>query len=101
MEVNTMEVGEIDDVDGEEVATEDMDYAKLIKQKRRVAGETGPELSSDEELRAQLSTVRNSKNPKKSSNDGVKQSSNKKQYTNKSQDHNQARREYKTGPFNR
>jgi hypothetical protein len=42
---------------------EDMDYAKVktkvTKPKKRVAGETGPELSSDEELRAQFSTARN------------------------------------------
>jgi hypothetical protein len=35
---------------------------KVIKPKTRVAGETGPKLSSDEELRAQFSTVRNRKN---------------------------------------
>jgi hypothetical protein len=34
---------------------------KIIKQKKRVAGETGLELSSDEELSAQISTVRNRK----------------------------------------
>jgi hypothetical protein len=55
---------------------EDMDYAKVknnvIKLKKRVAGETGHELSSDEELMAQFSTVRNRKEPKKSSNNGVK-----------------------------
>jgi hypothetical protein len=42
---------------------EDMDNAKVknkaIKPKKRVAGVTGPELSSDEEQRAQFSTVRN------------------------------------------
>jgi hypothetical protein len=59
---------------------EAMDYAKVknkvIKPKKRVAGETGPELSSDEEPRAQFIIVRNRKKPKKSSDDGVKQSSN-------------------------
>jgi hypothetical protein len=59
---------------------EDTEYAKLknmvIKPKKRVAEETGPEQSSDEELRAQFSTVRNHKKPKESSNDGIKQSSN-------------------------
>jgi hypothetical protein len=44
---------------------EDMDYAKVknkvIKPKKRFAGETGPELSSEEELRTQISTVRNRK----------------------------------------
>jgi hypothetical protein len=95
MEVNKMEEGEINDVAGEEVVMEDMDYAKVknkvIKPKKRIAGETGPELSSYEELRAQFSTVRNSKKPKKSSNDGVKQSSNKNHNLNKSQNHNQAK----------
>jgi hypothetical protein len=81
MEVNTMEEGEISDVAGEEMMMEDMDYAtvknKVIKPKKRVTGETGPELSSDEERRAQFSTVRNIKNPRKSTKDSVKQSSNK------------------------
>jgi hypothetical protein len=49
---------------------EDMEYTnvknKVIKPKKRVARETGPELSSDEELRAQFSTVRNRKKPNKS-----------------------------------
>jgi hypothetical protein len=48
MEVNTMEEGEINDVAEEEVVLEDMDYAKVknkvIKPKKRVAGETGPGL---------------------------------------------------------
>jgi hypothetical protein len=38
---------------------EDMDYVELknkfVKLKKRVAGETGPELSSEEELMAQFS----------------------------------------------
>jgi hypothetical protein len=71
---------EIIDVDGEEVMMEDMDYAKVknkvIKPKKRIAGGTGPELSSAEELGAQLRTVRNRKK-KKTSNDGVKQTCNK------------------------
>jgi hypothetical protein len=45
---------------------EDMDYAELknkfVNPKKRVAGETGPELSSEEELMAQFSTVRSRKN---------------------------------------
>jgi hypothetical protein len=61
MEANTMEEGEIYYIVGEEVVIEDMDYAKLknkvIKPKKKVAGETGPELSSDEQLTAQFSTV--------------------------------------------
>jgi hypothetical protein len=81
MEANTMEEGEINDVTGEEVVMEGMDYAKVknkyIKPKKGDAGETGPELSSDEELRAQFSTVRNLKKAKKSTDDNVKQSSNK------------------------
>jgi hypothetical protein len=51
-----MEEREINDVGGKEVVLKDMDYAKLknkvIKPKKRVAGEIGQELSSDEELRA-------------------------------------------------
>jgi hypothetical protein len=95
IEVNTIKVGEINGVVGEEVVMEDMDYTKLknkvTKPKKRVAGETGPELSSDEELRAQFSTARNSKKPKKSTNDGVKQGTNKIQNINKSLNHNQAK----------
>jgi hypothetical protein len=57
MEVEAME-GEINDEAGEEVVMEDMDYAELknkyVKLKKRVAGETGPELSSEEELMAQF-----------------------------------------------
>jgi hypothetical protein len=45
---------------------EDMDYVELknkfVKLKNRVAGETGPELSSEEELMAQFSTMRSRKN---------------------------------------
>jgi hypothetical protein len=74
---------------------EDMDYAKVkntvITSKKRVAGQTGPELSSYEELRAQFSTVRNpNKKTKKLSNDDVKQSSNKNK-KNMSEHHNQAK----------
>jgi hypothetical protein len=61
MEVEGTEEGEINDEDGEEVVMEDMDCAKLknnfVKPKKRVAGETGPELSSDVELMAKFSTV--------------------------------------------
>jgi hypothetical protein len=61
-----MAEGEINEVAGKEVVTEDMDYAKVkdkvIKPKKRVAGETGLELSSNEKLRAQFSTVGNRKN---------------------------------------
>jgi hypothetical protein len=60
-----MEEGEINDEAGEEVVMEDMDYAELknkfVKPMKRVAGETGPELSSEEELMAQFITVRNRK----------------------------------------
>jgi hypothetical protein len=66
MEVEAMEEGEINDEAWEEVVMEDMDYAELknkfVKPKRRVAGETGPELSSEVELMAQFSTVRSHKN---------------------------------------
>jgi hypothetical protein len=96
-----MEEGEINDIIGEEVVVEDMDYAKLknkvIKPKKRVVGETGPELSSDEELRAQFITVRNHRKPKKSTNDRIKQSSNKNQNINKSQNHNQAKERTEQG----
>jgi hypothetical protein len=64
--VEAMEEGEINDESGEEVVMEDMDYAELknkfVKPKKRVSGETGPELSSEEELMAQFSTVRSRKN---------------------------------------
>jgi hypothetical protein len=66
MEVNTMEEGEINEVAGEEMVMEDTDYAKVknkvFKPKKRVTGETGPELSSDEERWAQFSTVKNQGN---------------------------------------
>jgi hypothetical protein len=66
MEVEAMEIGEINDEAGEEVVMKDMDDAELknwfVKTKKRVAGETGPELSSEEELIAQFSTVRSRKN---------------------------------------
>jgi hypothetical protein len=56
MKINAMEEGELNNVAGKEVVMEDMDYVKLknkvIKPKKRVAEETGPELSSEEELRA-------------------------------------------------
>jgi hypothetical protein len=38
----------------------------ISKPEKRVAGETGPELSSDEELTAQFSTVSNRKTSNKS-----------------------------------
>jgi hypothetical protein len=60
MEVNTMEEGE-NDVAGEKWWW-NMDWTKVtnkvIKPKKRAVGETGSELSSDEELKAQFSTVR-------------------------------------------
>jgi hypothetical protein len=66
MEVEAMEEGEINDEAGEEVVMEDMDYTELknkfMKPKNRFAGETGPELSSEEELMAQFSIVRSRKN---------------------------------------
>jgi hypothetical protein len=65
MEVEAIEDGEIYDEAGEEVM-EDMDYAELkskfFKPKKRVAGETGPGLSSEGELMAQFSTMRSRKN---------------------------------------
>jgi hypothetical protein len=66
MEVEVMEEGEINDEAGEEVVMEDMDYEELknkfVKPKKRVAGETRPELSSEEELVARFSTVRSREN---------------------------------------
>jgi hypothetical protein len=101
MEVHTMEEGKINDVGGEEVVMGNMVYAKvknkIIKPKKRAAGDTGTELSSDEELRAQFSTVRNRKK-NKSTDDGVKQSrDNKNQNINKSQNHNQAKERTEQG----
>jgi hypothetical protein len=101
MEINAMEVGEIDDEAGEEEVMEDMDNAKLknkvVKPKKRVAGKTGPELSSEEELKAKFSTVRGGKNPKKSVTDDVKQSSDEDQNINKSRNHNQAKERIEQG----
>jgi hypothetical protein len=61
-----MEEGEINDEAGEEMVMEDMDYTELknkfVKPKKRVAGETGPELSSEEELMAQFSAARSREN---------------------------------------
>jgi hypothetical protein len=66
MEVEAMEEGEINDEAGEEVVMEDMNYAELknkfVKPKNRVAGETGPELLSEEELMAQFSSARSREN---------------------------------------
>jgi hypothetical protein len=66
MEVEVSEEGEINDEAVEEVVMEDTDYAELknkfVKLKKSVAGETGSELSSEEELMAQFSTVRSHKN---------------------------------------
>jgi hypothetical protein len=63
IEVEAMEEGEINNEAGQEVVMEDMDYTELknkfVKPEKRVAGETGPKLSSEEELMAQFSTVGN------------------------------------------
>jgi hypothetical protein len=63
MEVEAMEEGEMSDEDGEEVVKEDMDYVELknkfvVPKKKKVAGETRPAMSSEEELMAQFSTVK-------------------------------------------
>jgi hypothetical protein len=72
MEVNTMEKGEINDVVWEEVVMEDMDYAKELSNRRRGLREKqDSELSSDEEVRAQFSTVRTRRKQNKAKNDGV------------------------------
>jgi hypothetical protein len=61
-----MEEREVSDEAGEEMVMEDMDYQELknnfVKPKKRVAEERGRELSSEEELMAQFSTVRGRKN---------------------------------------
>jgi uncharacterized protein YheU (UPF0270 family) len=78
MEVNKVEEREINNIVVEEVLIEDTDYEqkenKFEIPMRRVAVQTGPELSSEEKLKAQFSTVGNRKNPRKSTNDIVKQS---------------------------
>jgi hypothetical protein len=63
----------------------------VVQPKKRVAGKAGPELSSEEELMAQFSSVRRSKKPKKSVTDDVKQSSDRVRNTNKPRNHNQAK----------
>jgi hypothetical protein len=64
MELEAIE-GEINDEVGE-VVMEDTDYAELknkfVKPRKKVSGETGPELSSEKELMAQFSTARSRKN---------------------------------------
>jgi hypothetical protein len=101
MEVNANKEGEIYDEAREEVVMVDMDSAKLknkvVKPKKSVSRETRPELSSEEELMAQFSTVRIRKNPKKSVNDDVKQSSDKDQNINKSRNNNQAKERIEQG----
>jgi hypothetical protein len=76
-----------------------MNYVKLknkvIKPKKRVAGETRPELSSEEDLVAQFSAVRSRK--KKSVTDDVKQSRDRDQNINKSRNHNQAKERIEQG----
>jgi hypothetical protein len=56
VEVDTIEEGEINYVAGEEAVMGNMGYAKvknkIIKPKKRFAGEAGTESSSDEKLRA-------------------------------------------------
>jgi hypothetical protein len=103
VEVNAMEEEEINDEAAEEVEMEDKDYTKLrnkvCKPKKRVVGKAGPEFSSEEELRAQFSTVRSRKRPKRSVTDDVKQSSDRDQNTNKSRNHNQAKEKIEQGPI--
>jgi hypothetical protein len=74
---------------------EDMDYTELknkfVKPKKRVAGEIGPELSSEEGLMAQFSTVRSRKNQRNQVTNDVKQSNDRDQNINKSRNHNQAK----------
>jgi hypothetical protein len=95
MEVDALEDGEIYDEAGEEVVMEDMNHAKLknkvVKPKRRVAGKTGPELSSEDELRAKFSTVRSRKKRRKLITDDVKHSTNTHQNLNESRNRNEAK----------
>jgi hypothetical protein len=101
MDVEAMEQEEISDEAEEEVVMEDVDYSKLknkfVKPKKRAAGETRPELSSEEELKAQFTTVRRCKRPNKSVSDDVKQSSGRDQDVNKSRNHNQAKEKTEQG----
>jgi hypothetical protein len=59
-EENIMDDGEINDVDGRHGIRKVQ--IKVIRPKKRFAGETGTEFSSDEELMAQFSTARSHKN---------------------------------------
>jgi hypothetical protein len=101
MDVEAIEQEEISDEAEEEVVMVHMDYAKLknkfVKPKKRAAGERRPELSSEEELKAQFTTVRRHKRPKKSVTDDVKQSSDRDQDVNKSQNNNQAKERTEQG----
>jgi hypothetical protein len=100
MEVHAMEE-EMNDEAGEEVEMADNDNVKLnnkvVKPKKRAAGKAGPELSSEEELKAQFSIVRRRKKPKKSVIDEVKQSSDSYQNTNQARNHNQAKERMEQG----
>jgi hypothetical protein len=101
MDVEAIEQEEISDEAEEEVVMEDVDYAmlknKFVKPKKRVAGETRPELSSEEELKAKYTTVRRRKRPKKLIIDDVKQSSDRDQVVNTSRNHNQAKERTEQG----
>jgi hypothetical protein len=101
MEGDAMEEEEINDKAGKEIGMADNDYAKLknkvVKSKKRVPGKAGPELSSEEGLKAQFSTVRRRKEPTKSVTDEVKQSSDRDQNTIQSRNHNQAKRGWNKG----
>jgi hypothetical protein len=91
----------MNDIVGEEVEMGDTDYATLknefIKPKKRVSGDTEPESSSDQELRAQFSTARYRKKTKESTNDEVKQGSNKNKNIIKSQIHNKVNERIEQG----
>jgi hypothetical protein len=101
MEVNSMEEGEMYDEAREEVVLGAMDYAmlknKVMKSKKRVEGDTGLGFSSEEELMAQLRSVRSHKKPKKLVNDDIKQSSDTDKNVNKLQIHNHIRERAEEG----
>jgi hypothetical protein len=76
IEINIMEEREINEVTGKEVVMKDTDYEKVsnkvMKPRKRVAGERGPQFLSNEEFRAKFCTGRYRKNSMTSANDSAK-----------------------------
>jgi hypothetical protein len=74
---------------------EDMDHVKLknkvVKPKKKVAGKTGPDLSSEDELMAKFSTVRSRNKPRKLVTEDVKQSTDTHKNLNESRNHNETK----------